>query len=100
MKPSTYSKQYQELRLWLKAKREERGLSIRAVAEILQRHHSVIGKLEQDRRRIDIIELVAYCHAIGADPHEAIDVLEQSFSTKVLKSEQAANSTPNDNSQS
>lgn len=75
MKPSAYSKQYTDLRSWLKLKRLEKGLTIRDVAEILQRHHSVIGKLEQDRRRIDIIELLEYCRAVDADPHEAIDLL-------------------------
>ncbi len=79
MRPSSYSKQYKDLRTWLREKREEQGLSIRAVAEILQRHHSVIGKLEQDRRRIDIIELLEYCRAVDADPHEAIDLLEHSL---------------------
>ncbi len=79
MKTSVYSKQYQDLRTWLVKKREEKGLSIRAVAEKLQRHHSVIGKLEQDRRRIDIIELIEYCRVIGADPHEAIDILQKSL---------------------
>lgn len=76
MKTSVYSKQYQNLRSWLVKKREEKGLSIRAVAEQLQRHHSIIGKLEQGGRRIDIIELIEYCHVIDADPHEAIDIIQ------------------------
>lgn len=79
MKPSVYSKQYQDLRQWLKEKREVQGLSLRAVADILQRHHSVIGKLEQNRRRIDIMELIEYCRAVDADPHEAIDLLQKSL---------------------
>ena len=79
MRPSSYSKQYKDLRAWLRQKREAKGLSIRAVAEILQRHHSVIGKLEQDRRRIDIMELLEYCRAVDADPHEAIVLLEHSL---------------------
>ncbi len=79
MNSSIYSKQYQDLRFWLKEKRGESGLSIRAVAAKLQRHHSVIGKLEQDRRRIDIVDLIEYCHAIDADPHEAITLLQKSL---------------------
>lgn len=61
----------------MKQKREESGLSLRAVAEILGRHHSVVGKLEQDRRKVEILEFVAYCQAIGADPHEGLDIIIQ-----------------------
>lgn len=77
MKPSSYSPHYHQLRAWMKQKREESGLSLRAVAEILGRHHSVVGKLEQDRRKVEILEFVAYCQAIGADPHEGLDIIIQ-----------------------
>ena len=80
MKPSVYSTEYQQLRTWLKLKRHEKGLTLRDVAVKLGRHHSVFGKLEQDRRRIDVVELVLYCQAIEADPHEAIDILIRSVS--------------------
>jgi len=59
----------------MKQKREGSGLSLRAVAELMDRHHSVVGKMEQDRRKIEIVEFVEYCQAIGADPHEGLDVL-------------------------
>ena len=75
MKPSSYTKDYAHLRAWLKSKREAQELSLRDVAEIVGRHHSVIGKLEQTRRRIDIVEFVDYCCALGINPHEGIDVL-------------------------
>lgn len=82
MKPSVYSKEYEMLRVWMKHKREAKGLTIRALAVILHRHHSVVGKLEQDRRRIDILELLEYCRAVEADPHEAISLLEHSLGNK------------------
>lgn len=82
MKPSVYSEEYQQLRNWLKSKRHDEGLTLRDVASKLGRHHSVIGKLEQDRRRIDIVELVIYCQAIKADPHDAIEILIQSLLKK------------------
>ncbi|WP_028877551.1 helix-turn-helix domain-containing protein [Teredinibacter turnerae] len=75
MKPSSYSPHYDKLRAWMKQKREESGLSQRAVAIIVGRHHSVVGKLEQDRRKIEMLEYVAYCQAIGADPHEGLDII-------------------------
>ncbi|MFL0799420.1 MAG: helix-turn-helix transcriptional regulator [Agarilytica sp.] len=75
MKPSSYSPQYDKLRAWMKQKRDESGLSIRAVAEKVGRHHSVVGKLEQDRRKIELMEFVAYCNAIEADPHEGLNLI-------------------------
>lgn len=75
MKPSAYSPQYDTLRAWLKSRREERGLTLRAVSEKLGLHHSIIGKLEQDRRRIDIMEFVRYCQALDIDPHEGLNIL-------------------------
>lgn len=75
MKPSSYSPHYDKLRTWMKQKREESGLSLRAVADIVGRHHSVVGKMEQDRRKIELMEFVAYCEAIGADPHEGLSII-------------------------
>lgn len=80
MKPSAYSPHYVKLREWLKARREEEGLSLRAVSEMLDRHHSVVGKLEQNRRRIDIVEFIEYCEVLGCDPHEGLNILIRSRS--------------------
>lgn len=75
MKTSSYSPPYEALRDWLRAQREAKGLSIRDVALMVGRHHSVIGKMEQNRRRIDMVEFVQYCNVLGLDPHEGLDVL-------------------------
>lgn len=74
MKTSVYSPAYDQLRSWLKDQREEQGLSLRAAAELVDRHHSVLGKMEQDRK-VDVVEFVEYCIALGADPHEGVDIL-------------------------
>lgn len=79
MKPSPYSSHYDQLRAWMKQRREESGLSLRAVAVAIDRHHSVVGKMEQDRRKIEIVEFVQYCQAIGADPHDGLDLLIKSL---------------------
>lgn len=76
MKTSPYSPQYEELRSWLKNEREARGLTLRDVAKIVGRHHSIIGKLEQSSRKIDIVEFVEYCQALGLDPHEGLRIIE------------------------
>lgn len=79
MKPSPYSSYYDQLRAWMKQKREESGLSLRSVAELMNRHHSVVGKMEQDRRKIEIVEFVQYCQAVGADPHDGLELLIKSL---------------------
>lgn len=75
MKPSAYSTRYDKLRDWLRSQREAKDLTMRAVSEELGIHHSIIGKLEQNRRRIDIVEFVEYCRVLGIDPHEGLDIL-------------------------
>lgn len=79
MKTSSYSPQYDKLRAWLREAREKRGLTLRDAADLVGRHHSVIGKLEQNRRRIDVLEYVEYCSALGIDPHEGIDILLKNY---------------------
>jgi len=79
MKTSPYSPHYDKLRAWMKQKRESSGLSLRAASSEMGRHHSVLGKMEQDRRKIEIVEFISYCEVIGADPHEGLDVLIDSL---------------------
>jgi transcriptional regulator with XRE-family HTH domain len=79
MKSSPYSPHYEKLRTWLKQRRDESGLTLRDVAELMGRHHSVLGKMEQDRRKIEILEFVEYCQVLGANPHEGLDVLIKSL---------------------
>ena len=79
MKPSPHTSHNNQLRAWIKKKRAESGLSQRAVAHTIDRHHSVVGKMEQDRRKIEIVEFVQYCQALGADPHEGLELLIKSL---------------------
>lgn len=79
MKVSPYSLHYDRLRGWLKELRLKNNLTLREVAERVGRHHSVIGKLEQDRRKIELIEYIQYCQALGADPHEGLEILIRSL---------------------
>ena len=75
MKISPYSPHYDKLRAWMKERREESGLSLRAAALALGRHHSVVGKMEQDRRKIEIMEFIQYCKVIGADRLEGLELM-------------------------
>ena len=84
MNRSLYSQYYDALRLWLKTQRDERGLSIRALAEKLGRHHSIVGKIEQSRRKIDIVEFVEYCKILEVDPHEGLDIIIAEMKSRKL----------------
>lgn len=58
---------------------EDSDLTLREASLAMGRHHSVIGKMEQDRRKIEILEFVNYCLVLGADPHEGLEILMQSI---------------------
>lgn len=64
-----------ELRNWLVARRHEAGLTVRDVASIVGVPPSLVGKIETGARRLETTEFVAYCLALGFDPHEGIALL-------------------------
>lgn len=80
MKTSSYSPHYEKLRRWLKQKRSLTSLTLRDLAPIIGAHFTSVGKMEQDRKKIELVEFVKYCQAIGADPHEGLDIIIQSLS--------------------
>lgn len=59
--------------------RQEQDLSLRDIAQITGRHHSVYGKMEQGRRRIDVVEFVEYCHVLNVNPQEGLNVIIKSL---------------------
>ena len=79
MKTSVYSSHYDKLRLWLKAHREEQSLSLRDVSEKWGKHHSILGKIEQARRKIELVEFIELCHVLGIDPQEGLFLLIDSM---------------------
>ncbi len=44
----------------------------RDVAEKLGKPHSFVHKSEIGERRLDVLEFIAFCRAIGREPAEAI----------------------------
>ena len=47
---------------------------MRELAERLDVIHSWIGKVELGERRLDVIEYIQYCKALGVDPIEGINL--------------------------
>ncbi len=82
MKTSLYSPHYDKLRVWLKSQREKQSLSLREVSERWGRHHSVLGKIEQARRKIEIVEFIELCEVLDIDPHDGLSVLYESIKKK------------------
>lgn len=80
MKTSSYSPHYVKLRSWLKERRTLSSLSLREIAPLIDAHFTSVGKMEQDRKKIELVEFVKYCNAIGADPHEGLEIIIQSIS--------------------
>ena len=72
MKKTIYSKEYQTLLNWLRRCREEKSLSMRALAQKLDVHHSWIGKVELGERRLDVVEYVRLCAALDVNPGNGI----------------------------
>jgi len=50
-------------------------LSVLSLAVKLGWASSIVGKIEQGERRLDLIEFVHYCEALGANPHDELSQL-------------------------
>jgi transcriptional regulator with XRE-family HTH domain len=59
----------------LKNIRQEKGLTMRKMGDLMGTPHSFVGKIEQQGRRLDIAELEIYCNALGVDPVETYQKL-------------------------
>lgn len=61
----------------LKTLRNNKKVTMRALAAELGTPHSFIGKIEQQSRRMDVGEFTCYIRALGADPVEVFTQLMQ-----------------------
>lgn len=57
-------------------------MTMRELAEKLDAPHSFVGKTEQGERRLDVVEYVRYCKALGVDPAEGLNEVSSDSSTK------------------
>lgn len=74
---SITSDEMQALRDWLYRQREAMGLSMRDLATKLEKPHSYIHKVEQGDRRLDVVEYVWYCEALGVSPEEGLAIISK-----------------------
>ncbi|MBX3587764.1 MAG: helix-turn-helix transcriptional regulator [Ramlibacter sp.] len=67
-----YSRRYKQFLLALRAAREAKGITQVEVANKLRMDQSWVSKVERGERRLDVVELELWCHAIGIDVREFI----------------------------
>ena len=73
MTRSIYTDEMLALQDWLKSQHKSQNLTLHNLATRMARPHSFIYKVEQGERRLDVIEYIWYCTALGVDPHVGID---------------------------
>ena len=67
---------YKALRTSLKEMRTQSGLTQMQLAEAIGADQSDISKIERGERRLDVVELVYICRAIGITTEAFISTLE------------------------
>lgn len=72
---SIYSQETRILCKWLKQQREQKELTMREAAKLIEKPHSFIGKIESGQRRLDVVEYIWYCQKIGLNPNEGINLI-------------------------
>jgi len=77
MKKTIHSVEYTALLRLLRQKRLEAGLTQLQLARALRTSQSFIGKCERGERRIDAVELRAFCMAMGMTLAEFAAELER-----------------------
>jgi hypothetical protein len=55
---------------------------MRTLAARLKVSHSWVAKTENGERRLDLLEFINLCMAIGLDPHTGLDLLITSHSSR------------------
>lgn len=76
MEKSIFTKEYALFLSHLRAARKAAGLTQEQVAERLGQTQSFVSKCERGERRIDVVELRAFCQAIGISFADFIQELE------------------------
>lgn len=85
MRRSTKTDDHLTFRELLLATRKKNGVTQAEVAKRLGRPQSFVAKVENGERRLDVVELVAYARAIGAEPlaimQSMVEAIERDMST-------------------
>ncbi len=87
---SIYRDEYRVLIDLLREAREQAGVTQGQVAKAFERPQSTLSHIERGSRRLDLVEFLDYCKALGADPVG----LFAEFLVRVEKRERTVNASP------
>lgn len=76
MAKSLHTPEYEHFRSLLVTAREKAGLTQAEVSTRLGRPQSFVAKYEGGERRLDVVEFVQVCAALGVDPHAILTNLQ------------------------
>lgn len=79
MKNSLYSDEYYRLTTWLRDQRIAQNLTMRELASKIGVHHSIIGKIEQQERRLDVVEYTELCKALNVSPLVGLKFMDKTM---------------------
>jgi transcriptional regulator with XRE-family HTH domain len=68
MKKTIYEDDYSHITRRLVAMRQAAGLTQRQLAQRLKWPQSVVARIEVSERRLDVLEFIAWCEVLKADP--------------------------------
>ena len=88
MPRSTHNRHYRALLTLLARLRESQGVTQACLGEALGNTQTFVSKVERGERRLDVVEFVEWCEALGADPRMAFSAfldLKPSRSRKLLR---------------
>ena len=75
MKKTIYDPRYRALTFWLKQQREEKKVTMRALAEEWGCGYSFISKYEKNQVRLDTLQYFEICMLLKIDPEEGLNIL-------------------------
>jgi len=82
MSNSLHTPEYAVFRTILVAHRERAGITQSSIAEILGVPQSFVSKYESGERRVDVVEFVQICQAIGVKPGKVIEEFLSQIGTR------------------
>lgn len=85
MEKSIYTREYAIFLEQLRNTRETKNLTQSEVAERLGQTQSFVSKVERGERRLDIVELRAFCRAIGVQFSQFVTQIDLLIATNSLR---------------
>lgn len=84
---SIFSPEYDVFRRCMIAARKDANLTQSTLAKAIEKPQSFVAKYENGERRLDVVEFLIVTRAIGVDPCEILQKIEQTFSNTSCEGE-------------